>query len=76
MKLTAESNLKDRCSYCHRKLRTQKSMQRGVGSTCWEKLGGGTTLRDRAHRKRNKIKAKLMEHQVDDEGQMEFQFNA
>jgi hypothetical protein len=47
-------------------------MQRGVGSTCWENMGGGTTLRDRAHRKRNRVKAKLLQHQLDDDGQLEF----
>ena len=72
MELTGEPKLRERCKLCNRKLRTQKSMQRGIGSTCWENMGGNTTLRDRAHRKRNRIKKKLLEHQLDDEGQMEF----
>lgn len=72
MELVGEPKLKERCSICRRKLRTHKSMQRGVGSTCWENYGGGTTLRDRAHRKRNRGKAKLLMRQLDNDGQMEF----
>jgi hypothetical protein len=63
-----------RCQFCHRALKSPASIARGIGSTCWEKLGGSTKLRDRAQRKRNKAKAKLLTQQVEDEGQMEFQW--
>jgi hypothetical protein len=62
-----------RCSVCGRVITSPESIARQTGSTCWEHTGG-SVARNRAQRKRNKIKAKLMQNQMDEDEQLKFKF--